>query len=118
MRRDVIGMERVGTEEIRLVQADEGFRVIIASPHGENVYEKSLFVRWTCRTQEMAQKAFDWVVTMERLWEAMATGKPTDSLFRRAEKLTAEVNETGRRLKDFPPGTAGAAEFNPGNDDR
>jgi hypothetical protein len=52
---------------------------------------------------------------MELLWEAMKTGGPREPLFQKAEQLALELNATARRLNDFPPGTAGAADMNSGN---
>jgi hypothetical protein len=57
---------------------------------------------WVFRTEEAARVCFDFMVAVQRFWEAMVRDEPREHLLTEAERLSKLSRETIGRLNDQP----------------
>ncbi len=70
-----------------------------------------LRVTWSFKTREAAEKGFEYMRLFDLTGETVFGGGARDGLMKAFEKVSEEMDEVCRRLGDFPPGSAGAAEM-------
>jgi hypothetical protein len=107
---EVLAVEIVGDEAIKLVRRGRRFRVV-STPRwpAEKVLSTSAPLRRTFHTAEVAWCAFDFAVASERCWAARFAHRPHPELAIALARAAAAFRAAALRRHD-PPGTVGLAD--------
>lgn len=106
---EVLAVETVGDEVIKLVRKGRRFR-LVSTPRwpADKILSAAVTVRRTFCTAEVAWCAFDFAVASERCWEARLCRRPRAELIAALGRAAAAFRAAALRRQD-PPGTTSLA---------
>ncbi len=96
---EVIRSEIDGKHRYRITRTDSGFLITARSRDEIGLW---LVCEWLHRTPEAANSCLDAVMSFNALWLAVSAGMPTEALFQKAERLSAEHRALCEHLNDMP----------------
>jgi hypothetical protein len=99
MSYEVVRVERVGAESIKLVRKGTVYRVVsVVEPQAERPAFLPFTMRWTFKTGEVARLAFEFALAVSRFWHAYREGlTPRPDLGLRPRRRREDAQRRARR---------------------
>lgn len=103
MRYQILERCEIGRERLKLVRSGANFRVVsVELPRGHRVLPLERVAAWSFQDGAVAERAFAWVVAIERYWAAVFAGETRTELGTAVVRAATDFCRVAREHGDPP----------------